>query len=340
MTSVPAPVLQVENLRAWFRTTRGVARAVDGVSFSLRPGRTLGVVGESGCGKSVTARCILGLLRPPGRIEGGRILFRRAGRVLDLAALDPRGRAMRELRGNEIAMIFQEPMTTLNPVFTIGAQIVEAIRLHEPASRSAARQRAVALLDAVGMPSPQRQVEAFPHELSGGMRQRAVIAMALACNPAVLIADEPTTALDVTIQAQVLDLLRTMKRDTGASILFITHDLGVIAELADDVLVMYLGRVVERGPVRRIFHDPRHPYTRALLASSPSLGTPAQRRLPALRGNVPSPYEVPSGCAFRSRCSHAVERCRTVDPPFERVGPGHAVACHVHASLPSHAAGP
>jgi len=332
--SAAEPLIEVKNLKVHFHTEDGVARAVDGVGFAIAPERTLGVVGESGCGKSVTARAVMGLIEAPGRIEQGEILLRHDGRVVDIAKLDPRGAEIRGIRGTEIAMIFQEPMTSLNPVFRIGDQIVEAILLHEKIGRAAARERAVELLAAVGIPLPRQRFEQFPHQLSGGMRQRAMIAMAMSCNPKLLIADEPTTALDVTIQAQVMDLMNALRRDFNTAIMFITHDLGVIAGMADDVVVMYLGRIVESGPVREIFRNPKHPYTQGLMGSIPSLADWSARRLTAIDGVVPSPFAAPQGCGFAPRCPHAMEACRTHSPGLAEVAPGHAAACFLHQASP------
>jgi peptide/nickel transport system ATP-binding protein len=326
------PLIEVQGLKVHFHSRDGVARAVDGVDFAIAPERTLGVVGESGCGKSVTARAMLGLIEPPGRVEAGRILLRREGREpVDICALKPRGREIRAIRGNDIAMIFQEPTSSLNPVFTIGDQIVEAILLHRPIGRNAASARALALLEAVGIPAPRQRLGEYPHQLSGGMRQRAMIAMALSCEPALLIADEPTTALDVTIQAQVIDLMNALRRDFHTAIMFITHDLGVIAGMADDVIVMYLGKIVEQGPVRAIFRDPKHPYTRGLMGSIPSLARGGERRLKAIEGSVPSPMAAPSGCGFADRCQHAMDVCRARAPALLELGPGgHKAACFLH----------
>jgi len=259
------PLLDVRNLKTYFYTEDGVVRAVDGVTFSIDPERTLGVVGESGCGKSVTARAIMRLIQSPGKIEAGEIFLNHDGKTIDLTKLTPMGKKMRSIRGNKIAMIFQEPMTSLNPVYTIGNQITETIILHQGLRKREARERAIEMLTAVGISSPEQRVDEYPHQLSGGMRQRAMIAMALSCHPSLLIADEPTTALDVTIQAQVLDLMNDLRKKFGASILFITHDLGVIAKMADHVVVMYLGKIVESAPVRDIFKDPKHPYTHGLM---------------------------------------------------------------------------
>ncbi len=330
LVPAPEPLIQVKELRTYFHTEDGVGRAVDGVSFTIAPEKTLGVVGESGCGKSVTARSIMRLIQPPGRIESGEILYSRNGALTDLVRLDPRGRTIRAIRGNDIAMIFQEPMTSLNPVFTIGDQIIEGILLHQGVSRSEARRRAIEMLEAVAIPSPRRRIDEYPHQLSGGMRQRAMIAMALSCNPSLLIADEPTTALDVTIQAQVVDLMRQLQRDFKAAIMFITHDLGVVADIADDVVVMYLGEIVERAPVREIFHNPKHPYTQGLMGSLPSLTLPRKQRLPAIEGNVPSPFSLPGGCRFAPRCPHVMDVCRGRSPRLTDVGPEHQAACYLH----------
>jgi oligopeptide/dipeptide ABC transporter ATP-binding protein len=316
-------LLDVRELRTHFPTDDGVVRAVDGVSFRVRRGQTLGVVGESGCGKSVTALSVMRLVPPPGRIAGGRILFE--GR--DLAALpEPK---MRAVRGRDIAMIFQEPMTSLNPVFTVGYQIMEAIRAHLAVTRAEARRRAVELLAKVKIPAADRRVDDYPHQMSGGMRQRVMIAMALACTPKLLIADEPTTALDVTIQAQILDLLRELQREFRMSVLIITHDLGVVAEVADEVAVMYASRIVEYAPARDLFREPLHPYTLGLLRSIPRLDTRRGEKLNVIPGTVPNPLRFPSGCPFHPRCPMAVERCREVEPRLRELRPGHGVACDV-----------
>jgi oligopeptide/dipeptide ABC transporter ATP-binding protein len=325
-------VIEVEGLKVHFHTEDGVARAVDGVDFAIAPERTLGVVGESGCGKSVTARAIMGLVEKPGRIEAGKILLHRDGSIVDLTKLAARGRELRTIRGNDIAMIFQEPMTSLNPVFTIGDQIAEAILLHRKISRKEAEERAISMLGAVGIPLPAQRFHDYPHQLSGGMCQRAMIAMALSCNPALLIADEPTTALDVTIQAQVMDLMNDLRRDFRGAIMFITHDLGVIAAMADDVIVMYLGKVVERAPVREIFHRPLHPYTQGLLHSIPSLTDSGKGRLRAIEGVVPTLFQAPKGCKFASRCPHVMEVCRSQVPALHEIEPGHGAACFLHHS--------
>jgi len=305
-----------------------VVRAVDGVDFTIEPEKTLGIVGESGCGKSVTALSILRLIpTPPGKIVAGKILFHRIDHVLDLTQLNPTGSKMRSIRGNEIAMIFQEPMTSLNPVYTIGNQIMESIIVHQHLNARAARKKAIEMLQAVGIPLPEQRINEYPHQLSGGMRQRAMIAMALSCNPALLIADEPTTALDVTIQAQVLELMNTLRREFHAAILFITHDLGVIAGMADDVAVMYLGKIVEIGTVWDIYHHPQHPYTRGLMKSIPSLSTTTRKRLVPIEGVVPDLLDAPMGCGFCPRCPEAMEICVTETPILQEVRPGHRVAC-------------
>ena len=324
------PLIEVKGLRTYFYTEDGVVKAVDGVSFAIEPEQTLGVVGESGCGKSVTALSIMGLVpMPPGKIVEGEILFRKNGKTVELHKLNPKGKEYRSIRGKEIAMIFQEPMTSLNPVFTIGYQIMEAIMLHQKVSKREARQKAIEMLRQVGIPEPEQRVDEYPHQLSGGMRQRAMIAMALSCNPSLLIADEPTTALDVTIQAQVLDLMQDLKRKFRAAIMLITHDLGVVAEMCEEVVVMYLGKVVERAKVRPIFHEPRHPYTQGLLKSIPSLAT-KKKRLDPIKGVVPDPLNAPPGCPFNPRCPHAIEICRQEMPPLKEVETDHDVACWLY----------
>jgi oligopeptide/dipeptide ABC transporter ATP-binding protein len=321
-------LIDVKELKTYFYTSDGVVRAVDGVNFRIEREQTLGVVGESGCGKSVTSQAIMGLIdSPPGKIESGEILFDRGDKIVDLAKLNPKGREMRSIRGNEIAMIFQEPMTSLNPAFTIGNQILEAIQLHQDLSSSEEINKAVETLEAVGIPSPKQRLEEFPHQLSGGMRQRAMIAMALCCNPMLLIADEPTTALDVTIQAQVLDLMNKLKEEFHTAIMFITHDLGVIANMADHVIVMYLGKIVEDAPVREVFHHPVHPYTKGLMNSIPSLTQLNGERLEPIKGVVPDPFDVPVGCGFGPRCPHIMDICREKIPPLKEVAPGHLSAC-------------
>jgi len=317
------PLLQVDHLTTVFDTAAGAVAAVDDVSFEIRTGETLGLVGESGSGKSVTALSIMRLIQPPGRIAAGRLLFKSR----DLLTLD--ARQMREVRGAEISLIFQEPMTALNPVFTIGDQVAETLIVHGRASKRDARKQAVDLLDAVRVPDAASRVRDYPHQLSGGLRQRVLIAMALACRPALVIADEPTTALDVTIQAQILDLLRELKTTFHVSLLLITHDLGVVAETADRVAVMYAGRIVETGPVRAIFRTPQHPYTRGLLASIPG-GAPGER-LRAIEGSVPLLGKLPAGCAFNPRCPDRFDRCTTAPPPDYPAGPEQAAKCYLLA---------
>ena len=326
MTSpASAPLLQVRDLSTWFHAGRIVARAVDGVSFDVMPHETVGLVGESGCGKSVTSLSILRLIERPGRIEpGSRIEFE--GR--DLLTLDDR--AIRDIRGNRISMIFQEPMTSLNPVFTVGDQVAEVARVHSGASRREAWDRAVDMLQQVGVPAPAERAREYPHQLSGGLRQRAMIAMALMMHPALLIADEPTTALDVTIQAQILELLAELQERVGMSILLITHDLGVIAESASRVLVMYAGQIVEQAPVRALFAAGHHPYTEGLLSAMPRMGA-RRERLTVIPGTVPSPTEWPSGCRFHDRCAYAWDRCRVEAPPLYQIGSGHVSRCHLAA---------
>jgi len=319
------PLLEVENLQTHFRTPDGVIRAVDGVSFPLNESETLAIVGESGCGKSVTANSILRLVpQPPGKIAG-QIRFEGA----DLLKLSER--AMRNIRGNHISMVFQEPMTSLNPVLTVGGQIAETLRLHQRLGRKAVHERAVEMLNLVGIAEPRRRAGEYPHQLSGGMRQRVMIAIALACNPKLLIADEPTTALDVTIQAQILDLMADLKKRVGAAIIVITHDLGVVAETAERVIVMYAGRKVEEAKVADLFRAPRHPYTQGLLAAVPKLGSSlagAEAKLAEIPGVVPSLKDRIAGCLFATRCAKARDVCRQVAPALEEKATGHVVACH------------
>jgi oligopeptide/dipeptide ABC transporter ATP-binding protein len=332
-------LLKVENLKTYFFLDEGTVRAVDGVDFSIRRGQTLGVVGESGCGKSVTARSILRIVSKPGKIVEGEITLNREcgpgnGHMLTervkLTDLDPMGSTMRSLRGCEIALVPQEPMASLSPVHTIGNQIMEAIMLHQEVNKAEARAKAIEMLDRVGFPQPKERVDCYPHQLSGGLRQRAVIAMALSCHPSLLIADEPTTALDVTTEAQILRLMRDLQRELGMAILYITHNLGVVAQMTEDVIVMYMGKVVEQANVDTIFHNPMHPYTRALLRSIPRLGqkTGAQQRLESIRGSVPDPYSIPKGCPFHPRCSQKVVGvCDQQEPPNVQVESGHKVRC-------------
>ena len=318
-------LLEIEDLQTHFRTQDGVNRAVDGISFHVNEGETLAVVGESGCGKSVTAMSILRLVpEPPAKIAGS---IRFQGKQL----LKFSEREMRSIRGNDISMIFQEPMTSLNPVLTVGRQIGETLRLHQGLDRKAAEARAIEMLVLVGIPEPRRRLREYPHQLSGGIRQRVMIAMALACNPKLLIADEPTTALDVTIQAQILDLMRDLKRRVGAAIILITHDLGIVAEVAERVMVMYAGRKLEEAPVAELFRTPRHPYTRGLLGAVPKLGSSllgSATRLAEIPGLVPSLKHRIKGCVFAGRCLHATELCRQVAPALESKAPGHLAACH------------
>ena len=320
-----APLLSVEQLQTWFSSRRGTARAVDGVSYSLKAGRILGVVGESGCGKSVTAQSIMKLVpSPPGKIVGGRIRFKGQ----DLVPLSRE--AMRHIRGAKIAMIFQEPMTSLNPVYTIGNQICEMFTLHKGYTKRQAMDAAVHMLEKVQIPSPHKRVNDYPHQMSGGMRQRAMIAMALSCDPEILIADEPTTALDVTVQAQILDLMLSLRQEFDTAIQMITHDLGVIAEMADDVVVMYAGRVMESAGTKALFSDTRHPYTRGLMASIPVLGRRSQGKagqLAEIRGMIPSLLELPRGCRFSNRCPEVMAVCREEEPDLVDTGKGHMVRC-------------
>ena len=317
------PLLEVRDLKTYFYTAEGVAPAVDGVSFLVERGETLGIVGESGCGKSVTSLSILGLIpTPPGKIVGGQILFEGH----DLLKLS--NREMRKVRGNQIAMIFQEPMTSLNPVFTIGSQIMEAILLHQQVSKNEALSRTIEVLRLVGIASPERRVKEYPHQLSGGMRQRVMIAMALSCNPKLLIADEPTTALDVTIQAQILDLIIKLKEELGMAVILVTHDLGVIAETVQRVCVMYTGKIVEAAPVREIFANPRHPYTQGLLRALPRIDKAGEHlRLKEVPGVVPALTRLPGGCRFCPRYEHSAKVCRVEEPPEVQVGPNHWVRC-------------
>ena len=331
------PLLSVRNLKTYFAQDEGLVRAVDGVSFDMAQGATLGIVGESGCGKSVTARSILRIVDRPGKILEGEIHFRRPPRngsgpqVIDLATLDPNGPVMREIRGAEIALIFQEPMSSFSPVHTIGNQIIEAILLHQPVTRREARALTIDVLRRVGVSSPEERMDQLSNQLSGGLRQRAMIAMALSCKPTLLIADEPTTALDVTTQAQILTLMRQLQKEDGMAIMLITHDLGVVAEMATDVAVMYLGRVVEQAPVDAIFHDPRHPYTRALLRSIPRIRSRTRERLTPIAGAVPHPYDRPTGCPFHPRCANFIAgKCDREAPVLRQVADQHAVSCFLY----------
>jgi peptide/nickel transport system ATP-binding protein len=336
---VPPTLLSVRDLKTYFMQDEGTVKAVDGVSFDLYPGATLGIVGESGCGKSVTARSILGIVDRPGRIVDGEIRFRRqttfkaaeSGTVVDLAKLPTNGPEIRAIRGAEIALIFQEPMSSFSPVHTVGNQIVEAIMLHQHVDRRQARARTIEMLRRVGVSSPEQRVDQLSNQLSGGLRQRAMIAMALSCHPTLLIADEPTTALDVTTQTQILELMRQLQREDGMAIMLITHDLGVIAEMATDVAVMYLGRVVEQAPVDDIFHAPRHPYTQALLRSIPRMRSRSRERLNPIAGSVPHPYDRPAGCPFHPRCPQFMPgRCDAEEPTLRPVGDKHTVSCFLY----------
>src|SRR5499427_4641987 len=332
------PLLSIRNLHTYFAQDEGIVKAVDGVSLEMNERATLGIVGESGCGKSVTARSILRIVDRPGRIVGGEIWFRRPGanggagsRAVDLAKLDANGTEMRSIRGAEIALIFQEPMSSFSPVHSVGNQIIEAILLHQEIDRRGARDRAIDMLRRVGVSSPDQRVDQLAHQLSGGLRQRAMIAMALSCSPTLLIADEPTTALDVTTQTQILELMRQLQQEDGMAIMLITHDLGVVAEMATDVVVMYLGRVVEQGPVDAIFHAPRHPYTRALLRSIPRIRSRAREGLTPIAGAIPHPYDRPTGCPFHPRCeSFMAGKCDRDAPVLRPVGDRHAVSCFLY----------
>ena len=316
------PLLQITNLKTYFYTDEGVSRAVDGMDLQLNRGKTLGVIGESGCGKSVTALSLMQLIpRPPGKIIDGQVWFKGENLLTKSTA------EMRAIRGDDIAMIFQEPMTSLNPVFTIGNQICESIIQHQKLEKTAAREKAIDSLRSVGIPSPEKRINEYPHQMSGGMRQRAMIAMALACEPDLLIADEPTTALDVTIQAQILELMRRIKDEMGMAMMMITHDLGVVAEVADDVVVAYAGKAVEYADVISIFKKPHHPYTRALYDSIPRLTDTRKRRLEVIHGVVPNPLHFPSGCRFHPRCKFAKDFCKTEEPTLQTVASGHKVRC-------------
>src|SRR5437667_730274 len=332
-----APLLSVRNLKTYFTQDEGTVRAVDGVSFDLYPGVTLGVVGESGCGKSITARSILRIVDRPGRIVEGEIHFRRSASngagadVVDLAKLEPNSAEMRAIRGAQIALIFQEPMSSFSPVHSVGKQTSEAIRLHQPVGRREARDKTIEILRRVGVSTPEQRVDQLANQLSGGLRQRAMIAMALSCQPTLLIADEPTTALDVTTQTQILELMRQLQKENGMAIMLITHDLGVIAEMATEVAVMYLGRVVEQAPVDAIFHDPRHPYTWALLRSIPRMRARSRERLTPIVGAVPHPYDRPAGCPFHPRCAEFMAgRCDAQAPTLKPVADRHAVSCFLY----------
>ena len=324
-------LLRIRGLKTFFRTDEGLVRAVDGLDLEIGHGEIIGMVGESGCGKSVTAQSILQVVPWPGRIEGGEILLNANGRSIDIAQLDPKGRQIRKIRGLEISMVFQEPMTAFSPVHTIGNQIIEAVRVHRAVHLEEARETAVAMLNRVGIPKPELRIDAYPHQLSGGMRQRAMIAMALCCRPKLLIADEPTTALDVTIQAQILDLLKELQSEMRMAILLITHNLGVVAEIADEVVVMYLGKEVEKAPVGELFDNPLHPYTRLLLKSVPRPGARHRGRLENIKGVLPNPLERPGGCPFHPRCPDFIAgECNEKTPPLTQMDERHSVACLLH----------
>ena len=339
-------LLEVKGLKTYFPLDEGTVRAVDGADFVIERGKTLAVVGESGCGKSVTAQSILRIVPAPGKIVEGELLFHRYSEegasfavadVVDLTKLDPKGPEIRSIRGNEIAMVFHEPMTSLSPVHTMGNQIIETIMLHQQVSKAEARERAIDMLARVGMPRPSISVDAYPFELSGGMRQRGMIAMALSCQPSLLIADEPTTALDVTTAAQILDLMRELQEEMGMAIHYITHDLGVVAEMADNAVVMYLGKVVEEADVDSLYYNPLHPYTRALLRSIPRITEDRRQWLEAIKGMVPDPYHLPTGCPFHPRCQQAGPECSLIDPPWIEAEPGHWVRCVLYGEAATRA---
>ena len=338
-SKTPKTLVEVRDLRIHFFTDEGVVRAVDGTDLTVEHGQTLALVGESGCGKSVACRSLLHIVHSPGKIVSGEILYHWGmgnghHETIDIAQLNPRGRRIRDIRGKEISMIFQEPMTSLSPMYTVGNQIVENIRLHSTHSKDEAREMAIGLLDKVDIPKPDRLVDEYPFRLSGGMRQRAMIAMALSCNPTLLIADEPTTALDVTTQANILDLMLDLQKQYGMALLFITHDLGVVAEIADDVMVMYLGRIVERSDADTIFNSPQHPYTQALLRSIPKIAV-KREELDPIKGMVPNPYRRPGGCPFHPRCSKALPECSTIVPANTSLNNNHSVQCLLFEDLAS-----
>ena len=330
-SALPADtLLSVRNLQTHFFSREGIVKAVDGVTFDVKQGEILGIAGESGCGKSVTSQSIMRILPKHAKIVGGEILYNHQGQTIDLTAVDPDGTAIRAIRGKEISMIFQEPMTAFSPVHTIGNQIIETIRIHQPMSKAEAREQAIEMLHRVGMPNPGRNIDQYTFNLSGGMRQRAMVALALSCRPKLLIADEPTTAVDVTIQAQILKLLREIQADLGMAIIMITHDLGVIAELADRVMIMYLGKEVQHGSVEELFHRPKHPYTRGLLASIPKMA-PGRIAIEPIAGSVPSPYALPTGCKFHPRCPDYMPGvCEKGDPPLTEIAHGHKVSCFLY----------
>jgi peptide/nickel transport system ATP-binding protein len=338
MENTKPMLVEVKDLKTHFFMNQGLIRAVDGVDFHVGYGETLGLVGESGCGKSITSRSILRLIQPPGRIVDGKInLYIRSRdnpqvqEIVDVTALDPNGNKMRSIRGGEIAMVFQEPMTSLSPVHTVGNQIMEAIWLHRDVNQDEARKMTIEMLSRVRMSQPTRVIDQYPFQLSGGMRQRVMIAMALVCRPRLLIADEPTTALDVTTEAQILNLMRSLQREMGMAIIFITHNLGVIAQMAERVAVMYLGQIVETANVKDLFGNPQHPYTQALLRSIPRLGKKSGEPLESIRGTVPDPFSTPKGCRFHARCNFFIPGvCNVIDPPNVMLKPGHEVRCHLY----------
>jgi oligopeptide/dipeptide ABC transporter ATP-binding protein len=331
------PLLEVKDLRIHFFTDEGIVKAVDGVDMNIQRGKTLCLVGESGCGKSVTSRAFLKIIRSPGKLVGGQMLYHHhlptgSTEIIDIAKMDPKGKDIRQIRGKEISMIFQEPMSSLSVMHTVGNQIIETIRLHEDVSKEEARNRAIELLRKVEIPRPERIIDEYAFRLSGGMRQRAMIAMALSCNPTLLIADEPTTALDVTTQAQILKLMRSLQEQYNMAVLFITHDLGVVAEIADEVAVMYLGRIVEQSDVYSLFNDPKHPYSQALLKSIPKIAGQRQELSP-IEGMVPSPYRRPSGCTFHPRCTQRMAHCSAVDPGMTQLNENHTVRCLLYEAM-------
>ena len=324
---LPSPLLKIKNLKVHFMTRSGTYKAVDGINFNIYPEKTLGLVGESGCGKSVTAKSILRLIPPPGKIISGEVLYHDHKEIVDLSKIDPDGKQIRNIRGNKIAMIFQDPMSSLNPVYTIGDQIIENIRIHTKVDKSTAEKKAIELLNSVKISSPHLKANNFPHQFSGGMRQRVLIAMALSCNPNLLIADEPTTALDVTVQEQILELFNELKAQYKTAALFITHDLGVIAKIADFVAVMYLGKIVEYGPVDDIFSNPAHPYTKGLIKSTPSILGSRKLKLDTIEGQVPTSNIEIKGCVFYSRCEYATKECQQTAPEMVKMKEDHVAAC-------------
>ena len=324
-------VIEINSLKTFFYLEEGVFPAIDDITFNIKKNKTLGVVGESGCGKSVTALSIMRLIENPGKIVSGEIIFNKINnKNIDLLKINPMSKTMRSIRGNDISMIFQEPMTSMNPVFTIGDQIVEVILLHKQYTYDEAKQTAIKILKDVGIPSPEIKMNEYPHQQSGGIRQRAMIAMALSCNPLLLIADEPTTALDVTIQAQVLELMKTLQNNYNTSILFITHDLGVISEMCDDVIVMYMGKIVEQASVNDLFNNPKHPYTIGLMNSIPSIDSNNEKPLITIKGNVPNPFEITKGCKFQSRCPNVMEICKNEEPKLTNVSNNHNTSCFLY----------